>query len=86
MAALLRDLDQAFRFERAQVVVDLLARKADPRGETRGAAGRGQLGQQPGPDRVQRDGRDGRFFDHCDVPHGAIEALTRIFVKVRWAP
>ena len=53
----------------AQVVVDLLPGQADLAGEHGGRAGLGQLGEQPGPDRVERDLGGGRVLDHCDVVH-----------------
>ena len=42
--------------------------------------------EQPRADRVQRGGRRGRVLDDLDVLHGAIVALTRIFVKLRFLP
>ncbi len=81
MAALLRDRHEALGLERAQVVVDLLAGQADPAGERRRRRRLGELGQQPRPDRVQRDDRRGGVLDDFDVQHAAIESLTRKFVK-----
>ena len=52
------------------MVVDLLAGDADPGGEGGGRAGLGELGQQPGPHRVERHDRSRGVFDHLDVMHG----------------
>ena len=70
------------RFERLQVVVDLLAGEADPRRDRRRRAGLGQLGQQPGPHRIERHRGGGRVLDHFDVVHRiAASRLTNLFVK-----
>ena len=83
VAALLGDAHQAVGLERAEVVVDLLAREADLRGQRGGRAGLGQLGQQPRADRVERDRGGGRILDHLDVVHASMTALTNFLVKLR---
>jgi hypothetical protein len=79
--ALLGQLHQPVRLERVEVVVDLLARDADPGGEPCGGCRNGQLAEQPGPDRIQRGGCCLRAFDDLDVLHAATVALTRKTVK-----
>ena len=69
VAALLRDADEAVGLERAQVVVDLLAREPEALGERRGRRRLGQLGQQARTHRVEGHHRGGRVVDHLDVDH-----------------
>ena len=83
VAARVGDRDEPVRLERAQVVVDLLARNPDPRGQRRGRAGLAQLGQQPGAHRVQRDRGGGGSSITSTSSTPSIEALTRILVKTR---
>jgi hypothetical protein len=66
--------------ERAQVIVHLLAREAHPRSERCGRARLDELGQQPGPHRVEGDHRGGRIVDHFEVDHGRIGPLARFVV------
>ncbi len=54
-APLAGGLDQTVRLERAQVVVDLLARQPHALGQRRRGGGLVQLAQQPRPDGVGRD-------------------------------
>jgi aryl-alcohol dehydrogenase-like predicted oxidoreductase len=54
-------LDEPVRLERAQVVVDLLARQPDPRGQRRRRGGLGQLAQQPRAHGIERDDGGGRL-------------------------
>ena len=79
--ALLGQPHQAVRLERLQVVVDLLARDADPGGEPGGGGRHGQFAEQPGPDRVQSGGGRLRVLDDLDVLHDSTVRLTRNVVK-----
>ena len=81
MSALLGQLHQAVGLERLEVVVDLLARDADPGGEPGGGGRDGQFAEQPGPDRIQRGGGCLRALDDLDVLHVATVPLTNILVK-----
>ena len=69
LAALLDQLDQPVVLQRAQVVVDLLARQAGLRGEGRRGARIRQRREQPGADRVQRGLGRGGVVDDRDVVH-----------------
>ena len=68
-------------FEGAQVVVELLARDPEARGERRGRGRAGQLGEEPAPDGVEGDRRGGRIVDDVDVEHGTSLALTNFLVN-----
>ena len=74
---------QLMRLERSHVVVDLLPRDPDPRGERRGGGRLGQLGEQPAPDRFQGDDRGGRVVDDSHIIHDPIRPLTRKVVNGR---
>ena len=65
----------------AQVVVHLLARQAHARRERCGRAGLGELGQEPGPHRIEGHHRGRRIVDHFEVDHGPIGPLTRLVVN-----
>src|SRR5216117_324370 len=60
---------QPVRFQRAQVVVDLLPSQADPRGQCRRRGGRGQLGEESASHRLQGHRRRRRIIDDLDVEH-----------------
>jgi hypothetical protein len=79
--ALLGQLHQAVRLERLEVIVDLLARDADPGGEPGGGGRDGQLDEQPGPDRIERCGGCLRALDDLDVLHIATMPLTTNIVN-----
>ena len=74
------------RLKRAQVVVDLLTRYSQARGERRGGGGLGQLGEQPTPDRVEGDGRRRRIIDDFHVEHGVILPLTSMQAVTKAIP
>ena len=65
----LRELEQAVRLERLQVVVDLLAGDAHPGREGSGGARLHELGEQPGAGRVERDRGGRRVLDDLDILH-----------------
>ena len=52
------------------MVVDLLAAEPHPRREPGGGRRLLELGEQPGADRIQRDGGCGRILDDLHVEHG----------------
>ena len=81
LAALLDELHQAVALQRPQVVVRLLAGQPDARRERAGGPGLGQLGEQAGPDRIQRRLGGGGVVDDGDVVHGRTFSPTTIFVK-----
>src|SRR5262245_29115417 len=63
------------------MVVDLLPGQADPRGQRRRRGGRGQLGEESTPHRLQGHRRRGRIIDNLDVEHEEMVALTTFVVK-----
>src|SRR5215213_3243074 len=69
------------RLERLEVVVDLLARDADPGGDPGGGGRDHQLAEKPGPDRIQRGGGCLCALDDLDVLHETSLALTIFLVK-----
>ncbi len=72
---------QPVRLQRVQMVVDLLASQADPRGQRRRRGGRGQLGEESASHRLQGYGRRRRIIDDLDVEHEEIVSLTTFIVK-----
>jgi hypothetical protein len=63
------------------MVVDLLPSQADPRGQRRRRGGRGQLGEEPTPHRLQGHRRRRRIIDNLDVEHEEMVSLTTFVVK-----
>jgi len=62
-------VDEAVGLQRAQVVVDLLAREPHLRGQCGRRAGLAQRGEQLGPAGVQRHDGGGGVIDDFDVDH-----------------
>jgi hypothetical protein len=81
LTALFDHLDEAVGLQRLQVVVDLLPGQADLGGQHGGGGRLAQLGQQPGPDGVQRDLGGGRVLDHCDILHATKIATDKLFCQ-----
>jgi hypothetical protein len=82
LAALVGQLDQAVPLQGLEVVVHLLPGQPDLSGQHGGRRGpRRQLGQQPGADGVQRDGRGLWVLDHGDVQHGSTLSPKIFFVQ-----
>ena len=79
----LGQLDQAVRFERVEVVVDLLAGDPDAACEGPGRRGLGELGEQQGPHRIERHRGGGRVLDHFHVAHGGHPALDDFSCQAR---
>ena len=81
--------DETLVLQRPQVMTELLARDAEPRGENR-RRGRlaSKLGEQPGTPRVQSSGGRSRFVKDLDLEHRSTVPLTdnpvkQVFAAVR---
>ena len=84
LAPLFHQLHEAGGLQRAQVIVDALAGKAEPTGQAAGGVGLGKLSQELLADRIQQGGGGLGLADDAERGyrcHGSNLASTRFFVK-----